>query len=92
MNKNTKETETKKTVKQRQTSPVRRKTATNPILGKTAATPAAEINMSAAMEQEANNIVARINNFNEKNQNRLYGGFMTDPRFQKIIHTWIIWI
>ena len=83
MNKNTKETETKKTVKQRQTSPIRRKTATNPILGKTAATPAAEINMSAAMEQEANNIVARINNFNEKNQNRLYGGFMTDPRFQK---------
>ena len=83
MNKNNNETETKKTVKQRQTAPIRRKNATDPINRKLSNQPASEINMSSAIEQEANNIVARINNFNVKNHNRLYGGFMTDPR----VHT-----
>ena len=83
MNKNNNETETKKTVKQRQTAPIRRKNATDPINRRLSNQPAAEINMSSAIEQEANNIVARINNFNVKNHNRLYGGFMTDPR----VHT-----
>lgn len=83
MNKNNQEIETKNTVKQRQTAPIRRKSATDPIKRNIPGMPASEINMSSAIEQEANNIVARINNFNVKNQNRLYGGFMTDPR----IHT-----
>lgn len=80
LNKNNQETETKKTAKSKVSSPIRKKNVSNPIKRDLVNAPAPEISMTSAIEQEANNIVARINNFNEKNnKNRLYGGFMSNP-------------
>lgn len=76
MNKNKQDIETKKTVKKQNL----RKNVSDPIKRANKNVVSDEISMSSAIEQETNNIVARINNFNEKNNsNRHYGGFMGNP-------------
>ncbi len=80
MNKNNQDIKIQDTIKQKASNPIRRKNASNPISGKTKEIPTGEINIASAIEQETNNIVARINNFNVKNnQTRTYNSFMANP-------------
>ncbi len=82
LNKNNQEIKQQKTVKSNISSPIRKKNISNPIEKNKdlISMPATEINISSAIEQETNNIVAKINNFNEKgHKNRIYNGFMSNP-------------
>ena len=79
MNKNKPETENKKNTKKTVSNAVGKRNATNPFGQKNIPNKALnDVNMSAVIEQQTNNIVARINNFNEQNNSaRAYAGFIS---------------
>ena len=81
MNENKQNLKIKNELKQKASNTNRSKNASNPIAGTSKSIISGEINMASAIEQETNNIVAKINNFNVKNnQNRTYNGFMSNPQ------------
>ena len=79
MNKNKPETENKKNTKKTASNAAGKRNATNPFGQKNIPNRALnDVNMSAVIEQQTNNIVARINNFNEQNNSaRAYAGFIS---------------
>ena len=81
MNKNKPETGNKKNTKKTASNAAGKRNATNPFGQKNIPNRALnDVNMSAVIEQQTNNIVARINNFNEQNNSaRAYAGFISNP-------------
>ena len=79
MNKNKPETGNKKNTKKTVSNAVGKRNVTNPFGQKNIPNRALnDVNMSAVIEQQTNNIVARINNFNEQNNSaRAYAGFIS---------------